>query len=76
MIYRNIKTGAEIISTSVICSPEWMLVEANTQVSAPKEAPKPEPPKAEPKKEEPVKKEAPRAAAKKSKSAPKKRAKK
>ena len=75
MIYRNIKTGAEIYSTSVIVSPDWILEKPKSEVLAPKEAPKPEPPKAEPKKEDPPKEE-PKAAAKKSKSAPKKRARK
>ena len=85
MVYRNIKTGAELISTSVIVSPDWTLVQPRSEVPAPKEAPIVEPPKAEPPKEDPPKKEIPKeihkddppkAAAKKSKSAPKKRAKK
>ena len=51
MIYRNIKTGAEIISKSVISAPNYILVEDNTapKKTAPEEAPKKEPPKEEPK---------------------------
>ena len=80
MLYRNIKTGAEMMFGSKISSPDWIPVE-RFEPKAPKEAPKPEPPKAEPIKEDPPKeetpkKEAPKAAAKKSKSAPKKRTKK
>ena len=60
MIYRNIKTGAEIITESVIVSPDWC---PGTEKVAPKEAPK-EPPKEELPKEEPPKVE--------KKSAPKK----
>lgn len=52
MRYRNINTGAEIISNSVIVSPSWEMVEDKTEVPAPKEAPKSEPPKAEPPKED------------------------
>ena len=75
MLYRNIKTGAERIFGSVITAPDWIPVEKKAEPMAPKEAPQPEPPKAEPKKEDPPKEE-PKAAAKKSKSAPKKRARK
>ena len=76
MLYRNIKTGAEMMFGSKISSPEWIPVERISEPKAPKEAPKAEPPKAEPKKEDPPKEE-PKATAKKSKSAPKtKRAKK
>lgn len=50
MIYRNIKTGAEIISKSVISAPNYILVEDNTAPKAvSEEAPKQEPPKEEPK---------------------------
>ena len=71
MLYKNIKTGAEMMFSSKISSPDWIPVEKKVEVKAPKEAPKVEPPKAESLKEEP------KAAAKKSKSAPKtKRAKK
>lgn len=51
MIYRNIKTGAEIISKSVISAPNYILVEDNTahKKTAPEEAPKQEPPKEVPK---------------------------
>lgn len=52
MVYRNIKTGAEIITNSVIMAPNWKPM---TEEVAPKEAPKPEPPKAELPKEEPPK---------------------
>lgn len=77
MRYRNINTGAEIISNSVIVSPSWEMVEDKTEVPAPKEAPQPEPPKAEPEKEETSKEDPPKkATAKKSTSAPKKRTKK
>ena len=48
MIYRNIDTGAEIITESIIQSPAWRLV---TEKVAPKEAPK-EPPKEPPPKVE------------------------
>ncbi len=75
MLYKNIKTGAEMMFSSKISSPDWIPVEKKVEVKAPKEAPKVEPPKAESLKEEPPKEE-PKAAAKKSKSAPKKRAKK
>lgn len=66
MIYRNIKTGAEIITDSVIQAPDWSLV---TEKVAPKEAPKPEPPKTELPKEEPpkVEKSAPKKASSKKK---------
>ena len=67
MIYRNIKTGAEIITNSVISAPGFELVQPKTV--APKEAPQPEPPKEEPPKEEPKEKEPPKAV----KSAPKKK---
>ena len=75
MLYINIKTGAEMMFSSKISSPDWIPVEKKVEVKAPKEAPKVEPPKAESLKEEPLKEE-PKAAVKKSKSAPKKRAKK
>ena len=75
MLYKNIKTGAEMMFSSKISSPDWIPVEKKVEVKAPKEAPKVEPPKAESLKEEPPKEE-PKAAVKKSKSAPKKRAKK
>lgn len=52
MVYRNKITGAEIITTSQIISPNYERVDV---VKAPKEAPQ-EPPKQEPI-EEPVKKE-------------------
>lgn len=72
MIYRNIKTGAEIMTKSVISAPNWILVEDKADKVAPKvEAPKPEPPKEEPPKQEPAKK-----AALKKESAPKKRSRK
>lgn len=76
MLYKNIKTGAEMHFASKISSPDWIPVETKEEAKAPKEAPTVEPPKAEPINEEPPKEE-PKAAAKKSKSAPKtKRAKK
>lgn len=51
MIYRNIKTGAEIVTESVIMAPNWELV--IKQVTPLVEAPKQEPLKeeTEPKKE-------------------------
>lgn len=61
MVYRNIKTGAEIITESVIKAPNWELV---TGKVAPKEAPK-EPPKKETSIEEPVTKSAPKKSAEK-----------
>lgn len=71
MIYRNIKTGAEIMTKSTIISPDWIPVEDKADKVAPKvEAPKPEPPKEEPP-VEPAKKAAP-----KKESAPKKRSRK
>lgn len=71
MIYRNIKTGAEIMTKSTILSPDWIPVEDKADKVAPKvEAPKPEPPKEEPP-VEPAKKAAP-----KKESAPKKRSRK
>lgn len=47
MIYRNIKTGAEIITKSAISAPNYILVEdkAVAPKTAPAEAPKQEPPK-------------------------------
>ena len=65
MLYRNVKTGAEMLFSSVITAPDWVPVE-KTEPKALKEAPKKEPPKEEPKEVAP----------KKSKSAPKKRTKK
>lgn len=60
MIYRNIKTGAEIMTKSTIISPDWIPVEDKADKVAPKvEAPKPEPPKEEPP-VEPAKKAAPK----------------
>ena len=71
MIYRNIKTGAEIMTKSTIISPDWIPVEDQADKVAPKvEAPKPEPPKEEP----PV--EPPKKAAPKKEPAPKKRSRK
>lgn len=71
MIYRNIKTGAEIMTKSTIISPDWIPVDDKADKVAPKvEAPKPEPPKEEPP-VEPAKKAAP-----KKESAPKKRSRK
>lgn len=71
MIYRNIKTGAEIMTKSTIISPDWIPVDDKADKVAPKvEAPKPEPPKEEP----PV--EPPKKAAPKKESAPKKRSRK
>ena len=61
MVYRNIKTGAEIITESVIKAPNWELV---TGKVAPKEAPK-EPPKEETSIEEPVTKSTPKKSAEK-----------
>jgi hypothetical protein len=49
LIYRNVKTGAEIIVNSKIISPNFVLVEDEKKA---KEAPKKEPPKQEPIKEE------------------------
>ena len=51
MLYRNVKTGAEIILNSKIISPDYVLVEDEKKKAA-KEAPKKEPPKQEPIKEE------------------------
>lgn len=74
MLYRSLKTGAEINSDSEIKAPNWVPVESVIKVEPPKEEPKQEPeaipeePKEEPQ-EEP-KKAAPK------KSAPKKRSKK
>lgn len=60
MIYRNIKTGAEIMTKSTIISPDWIPVDDKADKVAPKvEAPKPEPPKEEPP-VEPAKKAAPK----------------
>lgn len=71
MIYRNIKTGAEIMTKSTIISPDWIPVDDKADKVTPKvEAPKPEPPKEEP----PV--EPPKKAAHKKESAPKKRSRK
>ncbi len=71
MIYRNIKTGAEIMTKSTIISPDWIPVEDKADKVAPRVgAPKPEPPKEEPP-VEPAKKAAP-----KKESAPKKRSRK
>lgn len=71
MTYRNIKTGAEIMTESTIISPDWIPVEDKADKVAPKvEAPKPEPPKEEP----PV--EPPKKAAPKKEPAPKKRSRK
>ena len=71
MIYRNIKTGAEIMTKSTIISPDWIPVDDKADKVAPKvEAPKPEPPKEEP----PV--EPPKKATPKKESAPKKRSRK
>lgn len=71
MIYRNIKTGAEIMTKSTIISPDWIPADDKADKVAPKvEAPKPEPPKEEP----PV--EPPKKAAPKKESAPKKRSRK
>ena len=71
MIYRNIKTGAEIMTKSTIISPDWIPVDDKADKVAPKvEAPKPESPKEEPP-VEPAKK-----AALKKESAPKKRSRK
>lgn len=71
MIYRNIKTGAEIMTKSTIISPDWIPVDDKADKVVPKvEAPKPEPPKEEP----PV--EPPKKATPKKESAPKKRSRK
>ena len=81
MIYRNIKTGAEIITSSVIKAPSWVLVPDKR-----KEAPKAEPlihkakaePVTEPVETAPVEaeKEETKQTAKATKSAPKKATKK
>lgn len=64
MLYRNIKTGAEIETKSIISAPNWIAVGADAPKKAePKaETPKePEPPKEEKKEEpKPVKKTAPK----------------
>lgn len=60
MVYRNIKTGAEIITESVIKAPNWELV---TGKVAPKEPPKKESQKEETSIEEPVTKSAPKKSA-------------
>lgn len=51
LIYRNVKTGAEIILNSEIISPDYVLVEDEKKKAA-KGAPKKEPPKQESIKEE------------------------
>ena len=58
MLYRNVKTGAEIETKSIISAPNWIAVGAD----APKKAePIPETPKEEAKEEtKPVKKTAPK----------------
>ena len=40
MLYKNIKTGAEMMFSSKISSPDWIPVEKKVEVKAPKEAPK------------------------------------
>lgn len=65
MLYRNIKTGAEIEFSSEILAPDWKPVK---ELKAHEEAPIKEPSLVEPKETTPK--------AKKTKSAPKKRAKK
>ena len=64
MLYRNIKTGAEIETKSIISAPNWIAVgadapkKAESKAEAPKE---PETPKEEIKEEtKPVKKTAPK----------------
>lgn len=66
MIYRNIKTGAEIISNSVILAPDW---EPKIEAVTPKETPAKESPEMEITNKEPqkVEKSAPKKAASKKK---------
>lgn len=58
MLYRNVKTGDELMFSSVIYSPDWELV-ADKKDKAQAELPRTEAPKAEPV-EKPVKKETPK----------------
>lgn len=58
MLYRNVKTGDELMFSSVIYSPDWELV-ADKKDKAQAELPITEAPKAEPV-EKPVKKETPK----------------
>lgn len=62
MIYRNIKTGAEIISNSLILAPDW---EPVTEKAPPKETPLPESPEMEISDKEPQERSAPKKAPKK-----------
>ena len=71
MVYRNIKTGAEIFSNSVIIAPGFVLVEDKTVNTAPVEdCVKLPPPN---KKEPPVSEEAPKTEQPKKKSGTKKK---
>lgn len=76
MVYRNIKTGAEIITSSVIIAPNYVLVQGLGELVAQSGAPIEELQAPEPENEEAVTKQTPKASEKKSKSAPKKRTKK
>lgn len=58
MLYRNVKTGDELMFSSVIYSPDWELVE-DKKDKAQSELPRTEAPEAEPV-VKPVKKETPK----------------
>lgn len=58
MLYRNVKTGDELMFSSVIYSPDWELVEDKKE-KAQAELPRTEAPEAEPV-VKPVKKETPK----------------
>lgn len=72
MVYRNIKTGAEIITNSQIIAPDYVLVNGLGELAA-KNGVKFEKLHEPEHEEEPVKKDPPKVPATKSKSAPKKR---
>ena len=67
MLYRNVKTGAEIETKSIISAPNWIQVGADAPKKAEAKAETPKEPETPKKETEPVKKTAPKKNAKRTK---------
>ena len=67
MLYRNVKTGAEIETKSIISAPNWIAVGADAPKKAESKAETPKEPETPQKETEPVKKTAPKKNAKRTK---------
>lgn len=67
MLYRNVKTGAEIEAKSIISAPNWIAVGADAPKKAESKAETPKEPETPEEETKPVKKTAPKKNAKRTK---------